>query len=258
MAQAGLVGDLFAVAGQWWTDPGDKRGVAPAETGLPVIGPAPVPPPLPAATAVPEPTSTPAPTPLPAATAVPTPTVRPLPAATAVPTPTVRPLPAATAVPEPTSMPAPAPLPAATPVPPIVPSAPTITGPGAPTVTSADTLGDTGATINWDPPADDGGSPITSYIVISNPASTNSPLTVGNVDTAEMTGLDHVTIYTFTVSAVNSVGTGPASDPSNAVKTDGAGGPAPWAIALIVLGVVAVIATSGFLYLQRRRRLSQA
>ncbi|MCH7553417.1 MAG: fibronectin type III domain-containing protein, partial [Chloroflexi bacterium] len=58
--------------------------------------------------------------------------------------------------------------------------APTV--PGAPTNVAA-TAGDSQATITWDAPADDGGSAITNYRVISDPVSPNSPLTVGNVPT---------------------------------------------------------------------------
>ncbi len=85
--------------------------------------------------------------------------------------------------------------------------------PGAPTIGNA-TAGDSQATVNFTPPASDGGSPITSYTVTSTPdgitaAGTASPITV--------TGLTNGTAYTFTVTAVNAIGTGPASGPSNIV-----------------------------------------
>lgn len=87
------------------------------------------------------------------------------------------------------------------------------TVPDAPTAVSA-VPGDGQATVSWSPPASDGGAAITSYKVTSSPGgftATNatSPVTV--------TGLTDGTSYTFTVTATNSVGTGPASAPSPAV-----------------------------------------
>jgi hypothetical protein len=89
----------------------------------------------------------------------------------------------------------------------------TITVPGAPRKVSA-TAGSEQATISFSAPASDGGSPITSYTVTSSPGNitvtgTSSPITV--------TGLTNGTAYTFTVTATNAIGTGPASAPSNKV-----------------------------------------
>ena len=65
-----------------------------------------------------------------------------------------------------------------------------------------------------------GGSPITSYTVTSSPGGktatgASSPITV--------TGLTNGTAYTFTVTATNALGTGPASSPSNSVTPVGPG-----------------------------------
>ena len=84
--------------------------------------------------------------------------------------------------------------------------------PGAPTGVVA-SAGSGQASIVFAPPYD-GGSPITSYTVTSSPGNysasgTSWPITVR--------GLTNGTTYTFTVRATNVYGTGPASDPSNAV-----------------------------------------
>jgi hypothetical protein len=106
---------------------------------------------------------------------------------------------------------------------PIAPPAPT--APGAPTGVSA-TAGVGSAQVSF-VAGNDNGSPITSYTVTANdqtsPAgggqtasATGSPITV--------TALTNGDIYTFTVTATNGVGTGPASAPSNAVTPTQAGG----------------------------------
>ena len=88
-----------------------------------------------------------------------------------------------------------------------------ITVPGAPRKVTA-TAGSEQATVSFSAPDSDGGSPITSYTVTSSPGNitavgTSSPITV--------TGLTNGTGYTFTVTATNAIGTGPASAPSNKV-----------------------------------------
>jgi len=85
--------------------------------------------------------------------------------------------------------------------------------PGAPTIGTA-TAGNAQATVSFTAPASTGGVAITSYTVTSSPggftaSGSASPLTV--------TGLTNGTAYTFTVTATNSVGTGPASAASNSV-----------------------------------------
>lgn len=91
--------------------------------------------------------------------------------------------------------------------------------PDAPTIGTATKTGSTTATAAFTAPAYDGNSPIIGYIGTSSPggiiaSGTSSPLT--------FTGLTPATHYTFTIAAVNSVGTGPSSDPSNIVNTDSA------------------------------------
>jgi hypothetical protein len=76
------------------------------------------------------------------------------------------------------------------------------------------TAGNGMATVSFDPPKSDGGSPVIVYTVTSHPGgirvkSTKSPVTVK--------GLTNGKAYTFTVNAANSVGTGLASSPCNSV-----------------------------------------
>jgi alpha-tubulin suppressor-like RCC1 family protein len=79
--------------------------------------------------------------------------------------------------------------------------------PGAPTIYSVKAASGQ-ATMIFVPPTQTGGSPITSYTVTANPGNitatgTNSPITI--------TGLANGTAYTFSVSANNVAGAGPAA-----------------------------------------------
>jgi outer membrane protein assembly factor BamB len=91
--------------------------------------------------------------------------------------------------------------------------------PGKPTGVSA-TGGDKQATVTFTIPASNGGSAIKSYTAKSNPggkvASVAAPST-----SITVTGLKNGTAYTFTVTATNAIGTGPASDKSNSVTPAG-------------------------------------
>jgi chitodextrinase len=85
--------------------------------------------------------------------------------------------------------------------------------PGAPTGVSA-SAGIAQATVSFSAPAYNGGSPITSYRVISNPGNNTA---TGAASSITVTGLTGGTAYTFTVTATNAAGTSPASSPSNSV-----------------------------------------
>ena len=84
--------------------------------------------------------------------------------------------------------------------------------PGAPSSVSA-TAGEASAVVTWTAP-NNGGSPITGYIVTTNPGGTTTP---ANWSPATITGLTDGTPYTFTVAAMNAVGVGPASSPTSGV-----------------------------------------
>ncbi|GAA0385969.1 hypothetical protein Acor_26600 [Acrocarpospora corrugata] len=87
------------------------------------------------------------------------------------------------------------------------------TVPGQPSVT-AGTAGDGSATLTWTAPAN-GSSPITSYVVtpfIGGVAQTPQTFT-GTGTTQTVTGLTAGAAYTFTVTARNVAGPGPASAP---------------------------------------------
>jgi hypothetical protein len=85
--------------------------------------------------------------------------------------------------------------------------------PGPPTFVVA-TRGNTQVTLSWTPPADNGGSPITDYKIVSFPvggsSSTYFVSTAGNpnFNRTDITGLTNGTTYTFDVYAGNK--TGPA------------------------------------------------
>jgi hypothetical protein len=90
-----------------------------------------------------------------------------------------------------------------------VPSAP-----AAPVGVLASASGDA-VTVSW-MPGDTGTSPITGYRVAASPGG--AVVNVGGTSlSATMTGLKTNTSYTFTVTAINSVGTGTATKPTLAV-----------------------------------------
>jgi len=109
---------------------------------------------------------------------------------------------------------------------PVTPSAPT--APAAPASLAA-TPGNASAIVAWTAPAADG-SPITSYTVTPYIGSTAQPATTVTgsppATSATISGLTNGTTYTFTVTATNAVGTGPASSPSSAVTPTATTSPA--------------------------------
>jgi hypothetical protein len=91
--------------------------------------------------------------------------------------------------------------------------------PGAPTIGSA-TAGNTSATVSFTPPASHGSSAITGYTVTATDTTTaanGGQTATGMGSPITISGLTNGNAYTFTVTARNSSGNGPASNPSNTV-----------------------------------------
>ncbi len=85
--------------------------------------------------------------------------------------------------------------------------------PGAPIMGTA-VAANAQATVSFSAPASNGGSPITSYTVTSSPGGVTA---TGAASPITVLGLTNGTAYTFTVTATNAIGTGPASAASNSV-----------------------------------------
>jgi hypothetical protein len=93
------------------------------------------------------------------------------------------------------------------------------TPPNAPTAAKA-VAGDSQAKVAFKAPTDNGGYPVTSYTVLATDAT--NPANGGQTASAASSpivvpGLTNGDSYTFTVTATNAIGTGPASAPSNAI-----------------------------------------
>ena len=98
---------------------------------------------------------------------------------------------------------------------PVVP----LTVPGTPTGVAA-SAADASATVTWNAPSSDGGSPVTGYTVVANDSTT--PANGGETCTwtsgplsCTVTGLTNGDTFTFAVTAKNAVGGGSSSAPSN-------------------------------------------
>jgi murein DD-endopeptidase MepM/ murein hydrolase activator NlpD len=87
--------------------------------------------------------------------------------------------------------------------------------PSAPAAVSA-VAGIGRAWVSWTPPDFDGGSPVSSYTVVSSPGQLTSTVGGGATSTV-VNGLVAGTTYTFTVTATGAGGAGPPSTPSPAV-----------------------------------------
>jgi hypothetical protein len=94
----------------------------------------------------------------------------------------------------------------------VTPLPPTV--PGKPTGATA-TVGVDSAVVSWKAPADDGRSAITGYTVTSSPDG--KKCTPSGTLSCRVLGLTGNRSYSFTVTAKNAVGTGPASDPTSTI-----------------------------------------
>ena len=92
--------------------------------------------------------------------------------------------------------------------------------PGAPTIGTATAIGSTTATVSYTAPVSDGGVPITLYTATSSPGGITGSLATSGSGTITVSGLTSGVAYTFTVTATNAIGTGPASAASNSITTN--------------------------------------
>ena len=90
--------------------------------------------------------------------------------------------------------------------------------PGAPTAVTA-VRGNGSVSLDWTPPAGDGGSPITGWIVQvrSGGVTVRTDTVSGSTPSTVVTGLTNGTAYNFRVQAVTAIGVGAASANSNTV-----------------------------------------
>ena len=91
------------------------------------------------------------------------------------------------------------------------------TVPGAPTGVTATSYANTKSVVSWTAPASNGGAAITGYTVTAT--DTTTPANGGQTASSSaspvtVTGLTNGDAYTFTVTATNGSGVGPASAPS--------------------------------------------
>jgi len=103
-------------------------------------------------------------------------------------------------------------------------SAAPVTTPGAPSGLTA-TAGNTQVSLSWKAPGLDGGAAITGYRVYQGSGQTPVASVTGT--SATVPGLSNGTTYSFTVTAVNKAGEGPASGAASATPTAATTKPGP-------------------------------
>jgi len=99
--------------------------------------------------------------------------------------------------------------------------------PDAPRSVGAAQFGSTGARVSWQPPASDGGSAITNYVVTPVEAGVTQPARTFDASQTSrvLNGLQTGASYRFYVSAQNGVGVGAQSAPSGAITVGAPGQP---------------------------------
>jgi hypothetical protein len=97
----------------------------------------------------------------------------------------------------------------------------------APSISGVSVTGRRTVSINFQAPDSNGDSTIISYVVTSNPGGVTSTLNQAGSGTISVSGLQPDTSYTFTLVAINGVGTSTASAPSASVRTDPPIAPGP-------------------------------
>ncbi|SMH71442.1 PQQ-dependent sugar dehydrogenase [Candidatus Nitrosotalea okcheonensis] len=102
----------------------------------------------------------------------------------------------------------------------------TVTIPGSPTSLTATAISSSQINLSWTAPSNNGGSAITGYkIERSTDSGTTWSTIVANTASASTTysdsGLAASTVYTYRVSAINSVGTGSPSNTASATTSSG-------------------------------------
>src|SRR6185437_14019436 len=114
--------------------------------------------------------------------------------------------------------------------------------PQPPSIVSA-TAGDQQVSVAFDPPANDGGSPITSYTATSSPGGFTA---TGGASPLVVAGLTDLTAYTFTVTATNALGTSlPSSASLPATPFLAPGAPSAVSAAVIASGTMHVTCIAG-------------
>jgi hypothetical protein len=96
------------------------------------------------------------------------------------------------------------------------------TVPGAPTIDGVDVLGEGAAKVRWSPPATDGGEPVTGYVVSVSQAGVPTALGTVGAGTEELStfALANGVPATFSVAAINAVGTGAAATSAPVTATE--------------------------------------